>query len=102
VLSGSIDVAHILTLDSSVLLFRPFQNEIRETDDGVQGRPQLVAHVGKELALGAIGGFGSQHGQASRLRVPLRLQAGAQKGHLGMPTPYERAKLQAVLLEQRL
>ena len=31
--------------------------------DGVEGRPQLVTHVGEELALGAIGLLGN----ASRL-----------------------------------
>ena len=33
-------------------------HHVGEADDGVQGRAQLVAHIGEKTAFGAVGGFG--------------------------------------------
>src|SRR3546814_19373563 len=40
---------------------------LRESDHGVQWRPELVAHVGDELRLGAIGDFGLLLSPSKRL-----------------------------------
>ena len=36
--------------------------DLREPQDGVQGRPQLVAHIGQELVLGPVGQLGLMDG----------------------------------------
>ena len=40
-----------------------FEQQLAETDDGVQGRAQFVAHVGQEKAFGAVGPIGLLPGQ---------------------------------------
>ena len=45
--------------------------QFRHADDAVQGRAQLVAHRGQELALGAAGLFGLLLGQPSTPRRPV-------------------------------
>ena len=50
----------LLEVGGEVLLaqvFGLFLQHLAVADDGVQRRAQLVAHVGQELALGAVGGF---------------------------------------------
>ena len=48
-----------------LLIKRGAHQEIGHAQDGVQGRADLVAHVGQELAFGGIGLLGA-HGQAGR------------------------------------
>ena len=45
-------------------LQRRVEHQAAEADHGVHRRTDLVAHVGQELALGAIGGLGGFHGLA--------------------------------------
>jgi hypothetical protein len=59
---------------------RGFQREVGHAHDAVDGRAQLVAHVGHELALGAVGGLGGV--QRALQRLPARLSF----GHAGAPT----------------
>src|SRR5690349_11227349 len=35
------------------------ENDVREADDGVERRAQLVAHIGEDLGFRAVGSFGS-------------------------------------------
>src|SRR3546814_9189527 len=42
-------------------------HDFREADDGVQRRAQLMAHVGQELRLGAVGELGALLGADQRL-----------------------------------
>ena len=35
-------------------------HQLREADDGVERRAQLVAHIGEEFRLGAVGGLGAR------------------------------------------
>ena len=48
------------------------QHEIGHPDDAVHRRPNLVTHIGQELALGPVGGLGGVFG---RSQVGLRLVA---------------------------
>ncbi len=56
---GGADRPEDLTLD-----------DLGETDDCVQGGTQLVAHGGKELGLGAVGGLRLVSGEAQAVLVP--------------------------------
>ena len=40
-----------------LLIERRVQQQLRQADHAVHGRPQLVAHVGEKFALGAVGRF---------------------------------------------
>ena len=44
------------------------RHQFREADDGIERRAQLVAHVGEELQLGAIGAFSFRF----LFKIPLR------------------------------
>src|SRR3546814_12481875 len=52
-------------------------HDFREADDGVQRRAQLMAHVGQELRLGAVGELGALLGADQRL---LALTQGGEIG----------------------
>ena len=54
--SAAEDVVHVLALPVTQIIEL---EELTETDDRVQGCPELVAHAGEELALGAVRGFGA-------------------------------------------
>ncbi len=53
-------------------------------DDGVHRRANLVAHVGQEIALGPVGGFGRFFGLP---QLRLRLFAPGNVGHAGAHHP---------------
>src|SRR3546814_7618590 len=56
VIAALVDVLDVVAV--VVVADRPedlLQDELREADDGVQRRAQLVAHGGQEVALGAVG-----------------------------------------------
>ena len=57
VLSRGVDVLQILVLLLVQLAEHPLAQDLREADDGVQRRPQLVGHVGQELGLVLAGDF---------------------------------------------
>ena len=65
--AGVVDLAHVVAL---LGIERRLEGEVRETDDGVHRRADLVAHVGQERALGLGGVLGFLHGQTE-----FRLQA---------------------------
>ena len=50
-LAGALDLEHVITLARREL---GLKGEVREADDCVHRRPDLVAHIGKEHALGFI------------------------------------------------
>ena len=56
VASAAEDVVHILALTVGQTIEL---EELTETDDRVQRCPELVAHAGEELALGAVRGVGA-------------------------------------------
>src|SRR3546814_3425749 len=59
VIAALVDVLDVVAV--VVAADRPedlLQDELREADDGVQRRAQLVAHGGQEVALGAVGHLG--------------------------------------------
>ena len=61
-LAGLVDQGRVLAV---LLGHRPEQrlpHDIREAHDGVQGRAQLVAHIGQEARLAGIGGLGVDAG----------------------------------------
>ena len=41
------------------------RDRLREADNGVERRAQLVAHIGQEVALGAVGQLGLHAGRGS-------------------------------------
>ena len=57
--AAALDVAQVFTIalaaDRAVHLL---DDHVGETDDGIQGRAQLVAHRGQELRLGPVGALG--------------------------------------------
>ena len=57
VLAGGVDIPEVLVLLGVQLPEHPLEQHLGEADDGVQGRAQLVGHVGQELGLVAAGGF---------------------------------------------
>ena len=50
--------------------------QFRETEDGVHGRADLVAHIGQKLALGGVGSFGGYFALLSRFSRLIGLLAG--------------------------
>ena len=58
-------------------------HELGETEDGIERRAQLVAHVGKEDTLGTIGGFGGVDGLAQGILHAL--PAGDFMGQAAVP-----------------
>jgi hypothetical protein len=59
VVAGAVDDAQVALL--LVEHAGRLAHDLREADDGVERRAQLVAHVGQENALGAVGRFGVAH-----------------------------------------
>src|SRR5262252_24682 len=57
VLPRSVDVLRILLLLLIELTEHPFRHHLREPDDRVQRRAQLVGHVGEKLRLVLAGDF---------------------------------------------
>ena len=57
--AGVVDLAHVVPL---LGIKGRLEGEVRETDDGVHGRADLVAHVGQERALGLGGVVDFLHG----------------------------------------
>ena len=55
------------------------QGQLGHAEDAVHGRADLVAHVGQELALGAVGGLGGLLALAQRLVDPLELGHGPRE-----------------------
>ncbi len=64
------DLAHVVPL---LGIKGRLEGEVRETDDGVHGRADLVAHVGQERALGLGGVVGFLHGQTEFSLKPFEL-----------------------------
>ncbi len=56
-LAGSTDLLKIGDLLAAPVNFGIFQHDFRIADDGIERRAQLMAHLGKEFGLGAVGGF---------------------------------------------
>ena len=54
-LAGGIDVLEVLVLFLVQLPEHPLDQHLEEPDDGVEGRAQLVRHVGEELRLVVAG-----------------------------------------------
>ena len=56
--SGGTDLHQVGDVSSGAFLLGLFLQHLAVTDYGIEGSPQLVAHVGEELALRPAGGFG--------------------------------------------
>src|SRR3546814_6964997 len=56
--AGAMDVVHVLSLLLIEGSRRSECQDLGKPDNRVQRCPQLVAHVGQEVALGAAGGLG--------------------------------------------
>ncbi len=57
VLPRGVDVLQVFLLLLVQLTEHSIREDLRETDDGVQRRPELVRHVGQGLGFVAAGGF---------------------------------------------
>ena len=68
--AGVVDFAHVVPL---LGIKGRLEGEVREADDGVHGRADLVAHVGQERALGLGGVVGFLHGQTELGLKPFEL-----------------------------
>ena len=53
-----------------LLIQRRVQQQLSQTQHGVHGRTQLVAHIGEEFALGAVGRFRREFGSLQLLSCP--------------------------------
>ena len=52
------DVGHVLVLPLVQIAVGLILEQLGESNDGIERRPKLMAHVGEELRLGAVGGLG--------------------------------------------
>jgi len=57
VLAGGVDILQVLVLLLVQLAKHPLVQHLGEPDDGVEGGPELVRHVGEELGLVTAGGL---------------------------------------------
>ena len=72
VLTGCVDVLEVFILLVVELAEHPLDQHLREADDGIEGRAELMRHVGEKLRLVATG----------RLELPALLFGLAEQAHV--------------------
>ena len=75
---------------------------VGEADDRVEWCAQFVAHIGKELSLGAVGCLRLDHCRASEVGRSLSLLLGGEERHFCAVALNDPAKLLGVLCKQRV
>ncbi len=76
-------------------------HQLGEADDRVQRGAELVAHIGEELGLRAVGGLGPQHRGMHDLGVALGFLAGGDQAHLGVVAADQDSQLAGIFGKQR-